>query len=530
MSHRLAIVPFLFAAVAQGAEPPIMFAPAVATSVPRVLSISHLKPAPLVDGLCLYHYQTSTTSPECQKYVDQAFGYYYSYVWMEAARSFETALTHDPKCALAWLGLSRSLEKWGRGDHTAALKKAHALIATCNQREKHLIQSRLQEKGIWPDTPPDERKKKAAQTLDDLLTLYDDDQEAWFARAQIADGNASVPYFKALLGINPLHPGANHELVHHYENIRRPLLGWPNAEGYMRSSPKIPHAFHMQAHLATRLGKWDGTSDNSVKAVRLEQEYHRTHAVEPKDDHQYSHHVEVCCLSLVHEGRYAEAKALRDEALKAKIDLPSVWFRILRGQNAAAGIEELAKKTRTRDKYQAAYMLATLALDRDDPAAARPHIDTLKAQRSSGRGKSSKDRQGNYGEVEGRWLCRTGSAEAGLKLLKRSVDQSKDNFAHHAWGNGAADMEVWGLEALRAGDAAQAEEALLEAIAHDSGSVRGLLGMASLCRVQGRTRAADRFMAQARETWSRANPADFEALAAAIDAAAKAVRSTTATR
>ena len=56
--------------------------------------------------------------------------------------------------------------------------------------------------------------------------------------------------------MNPLHPGANHELVHYFENIKRPALGWPHAENYIKSSPGIPHAYHMQAHLGTRIGKW----------------------------------------------------------------------------------------------------------------------------------------------------------------------------------------------------------------------------------------------------------------------------------
>ena len=53
---------------------------------------------------------------------------------------------------------------------------------------------------MWPNTPESDRKKKAIATLDELLTLHDDDEEGWFARAQIAEGpNAAVPYYKALL-------------------------------------------------------------------------------------------------------------------------------------------------------------------------------------------------------------------------------------------------------------------------------------------------------------------------------------------
>src|SRR5262249_44745081 len=145
---------------------------------------------------------------------------------------------------------------------------ARKLMPRANHREQLLIQARLQERGMWPNTPPDARKKNAQASLDELLTLYEDDQEGWFWRAQIADGsNAQAPIYKALLKVNPLHPGANHELVHFFEAIKRPALGWPYAEGYIKSSPGIPHAFHMQAHLAMRIGKWGPTTDWSARAV-----------------------------------------------------------------------------------------------------------------------------------------------------------------------------------------------------------------------------------------------------------------------
>ena len=73
-------------------------------------------PAVYVPDLCVYHYRVGTRSADCQRFVDQALGYYYSYVWIEAARSAETALRYDPECAYAWLVLHKGLEKWGQGD------------------------------------------------------------------------------------------------------------------------------------------------------------------------------------------------------------------------------------------------------------------------------------------------------------------------------------------------------------------------------------------------------------------------------
>src|SRR5579875_3649799 len=88
------------------------------------MPMTGLAPSKLVPELCLLRYRISTTSPECQEFFDQALGYFYSYVWMEAARSFETALQYDSECPLAWWGLSRALERWGKQNHTEALLTA----------------------------------------------------------------------------------------------------------------------------------------------------------------------------------------------------------------------------------------------------------------------------------------------------------------------------------------------------------------------------------------------------------------------
>src|SRR5262249_31590976 len=159
----------------------------------------------------------------------------------------------DPDCAMAWWGLSRALEHWN-GQYEKANKmaqKAYDLRDKASDREQLLILARMQEKGLLPGVGDAEARRKAAiATIDDLIPGYDDDAEAWYYRAQMAGGSglfggqaSSVPFYKALVRINPLHPGANHELLHFYENSRRPALGWVHAENYIKSSPGIPHPF-----------------------------------------------------------------------------------------------------------------------------------------------------------------------------------------------------------------------------------------------------------------------------------------------
>jgi hypothetical protein len=56
-----------------------------------------------------------------------------------------------------------------------------------------------------------------------------------------------------------------------------------------------------------------------------------------------------------------------------------------------------------------------------------------------------------------------------------------------------------------------AEEAFLEALAHDPGCVHGALGLQVLCERQGRTAEAHRYAEIARRCWRRAETADLNA-------------------
>jgi hypothetical protein len=133
-------------------------------------------------------------------------------------------------------------------------------------------------------------------------------------------------------------------------------------------------------------------------------------------------------------------------------------------------------------------------------------------------------------EVQGRLLCQTGNAEAGLKMLKKLVDGTKNDFFHHAWGNGAVYMEAWGVAALEGGVAADAEEAFQEALAHDAGSVRGALGLWALCDRLGRNDEAARYLKVAQRVWAKAAVKDFEAMKADMQVrATKIPRPTTIT-
>jgi Tfp pilus assembly protein PilF len=145
-----------------------------------------------------------------------------------------------------------------------------------------------------------------------------------------------------------------------------------------------------------------------------------------------------------------------------------------------------------------------------DKAAAEVAV-LQEAYQNQGKQRSDKNLEARLWETQGWLMCQQGNGDGGVKLLAKNVDKSKDNYQAHAWGHGAEHMERWGIGALQANKLDVAEEAFLEALAHDSGSVRGALGMQVVCERQGRTEEATRFAAVAQRCWHKADPGRLDA-------------------
>ena len=103
-------------------------------------------------------------------------------------------MTRALVAAAARRGLARAAEHpCGRGDVNKALLKAWELRDYASDREVRLIKASLQDHGLLPGVGNgEERRKKAIATIDEMLALYDDDEEAWYFRAQLSGGATST--------------------------------------------------------------------------------------------------------------------------------------------------------------------------------------------------------------------------------------------------------------------------------------------------------------------------------------------------
>ena len=161
------------------------------------------------------------------------------------------------------------------------------------------------------------------------------------------------------------------------------------------------------------------------------------------------------------------------------------------------------------DKVYASYLRALVYLKKGETDRAAPEVAVL--QQAYQNKKNDRRLEWRLWETQGLLLCQQpGGAGPGLKLLAKLVEKTKDDYSHHAWGNGSSYMEEWGIAALQAGKNDVAEEAFLEALAHDAGSARGALGLQVLCERQNRSEEAVRYAELARRFWRRAAPQALE--------------------
>src|SRR5262249_49118692 len=129
--------------------------------------------------------------------------------------------------------------------------------------------------------------------------------------------------------------------------------------------------------LATRLGRWDKTSDRSARAIALQRAYHKLMSVKPDQDHQYSHHLEILLVSLTHDGRFAEGRASEKEMRAAGYRRPQAGVRLHLAGRAWDEAAKLVEELRRRDKNTAGYLGALLYLRQGQAARALPEIEVL---------------------------------------------------------------------------------------------------------------------------------------------------------
>ena len=429
------------------------------------------RPVPLREGIGFAHEAATTTSDRAHAYCDQGLAYLHSYVWIEAARSFNQALRIDRNLAMAYLGLSYALGELGASEGAReASQRASALAGTVTEREQARIAVRSKQlaASAQPDNPT--LRAEYERELDRAVVRHPDDVELLLLRGHADDGahdshgmgggNGSIRFYERALALRPDYFPTHHYLAHAYENVGQMDRALDHAGVYARAAPAVPHAHHMHGHVLRRVDRMNEAIAEFRRADELEMAYFKSENIPPEYDWHYHHNLDLLGTAYEYVGQMRSAEPI----LRRSFDLRSIelsqelnekaWpmFLLARGRADEALAASRALVGRSAPLVQALGHLLTsrvlMALHRMDDATEEGDAG-LRQMRASGAvgGVLVPELQLTQGEL----LLRTGQAERGRAMFLDALAKVRAERGPDAWIQALFSLEAAGRIAREAG-------------------------------------------------------------------------------
>jgi tetratricopeptide (TPR) repeat protein len=430
------------------------------------------RPVTLRTGIGRAHDATSSKSTEAQAFYDQGLAYLHSYVWIEAARSFNQALRIDPGLALAHVGLSYAyIEVNKPTEARQAIERARALAPKGTAHERSHIDARALQ--MAAEEAPGDPARLAAyrKSLDSALAAFPDDVELILKRgmaespdpADRGQGSvpASIPFFERALKVSPNHLGARHYLAHAYENSGRVNEALTNAAAFAGQATAVPHAVHMHGHELRRAGRPVEALAQFEAADKLQRDYFAREKMGADLDWHHQHNLDLLSATYQYLGQMKKAEPL----VKQSFGLPSnllvqiinkrEWPAYLLARNRPAEALEAAKVLigHPNPLVQAAGHVETgfalLAMNRVPDAGAASNA-ALRALKSSPGGQDLVfiGLEALQGEVR----LRSGQQEQGRKMMLSAAQKWRSLPGPDAWSQSLFRLEGLARSARAAGD------------------------------------------------------------------------------
>ncbi len=283
------------------------------------------RPLPLRSGIGLAPEKVTTSSKDAQAYYDQGMAYLHSYVWIEAARSFNQALRLDPKMAMAYVGLSRAYS--GLTDPKAAreaVQKAQALKKRVAPWERARIDLRAQQLDAIADIDNKAKLEAYRKAIDAELAKRPKDIELLLIRGNAEENFASgrgqrglptaIAIYQRVLAASPENAAGHHYLIHTYEGMGDPEQAVKHGEVYARVTPSIAHAQHMYWHDLQKVNRNAEAVVQFEKAQKIEEAYYRKEKIDRRYDWHHIHNLDLMAISKAFLGQMADAEALMRQA------------------------------------------------------------------------------------------------------------------------------------------------------------------------------------------------------------------------
>ncbi|HMF94907.1 MAG TPA: hypothetical protein VKE96_11455 [Vicinamibacterales bacterium] len=420
-------------------------------------------------GIGVAHDAVKTSSAEAQKFYDQGLAYLHSYVWLEAARSFNQALRLDPALALAHAGLTIAYtELSAPAEARAALEHAQTLAAEGHGR-RHVELRALQ---MAAEAAPLDTSKLAAYraALDRALTEFPNDEELWLQRGQAETSDpaergqgsnaGSVRFYDKARSLAPTHFAAHHFLAHAYENSGVVAQALAEAAIYAKMAPEVPHARHMHGHSLRRTGRIEDAIAEFSAADALESAYLDAEKIPVEYDWHYQHNLDLLAASYQYDGRMKKAEELlkRSFALNSSLLVQEfntrAWpmFLVARGR-AAEAVDAAATLASHRSPVvsaagHVAAGHARLALEQFQAAADEANAALRAIRGAEGGGLVAVPLQA----LQGEFFLRTGQRDKGRTMLQDVAKKARALPGPDAWTQTLFTLEDIGRAAREVGD------------------------------------------------------------------------------
>jgi tetratricopeptide (TPR) repeat protein len=483
------------------------------------------RPVTLRTGIGRAHDDAETTNKDAQALYDQGLAYLHSYVWIEAARSFNAALKVDPKLALAQVGSSVAYVELNRpAEARRALDSARSMASSLSAHVRRHVDLRVLQMSA-EEAPADAGRLTAyRQALDAAVAAFPNDTELLLLRgmAESADpaergqGStaASATFYERVLKMEPGAFAAHHYLTHAYENAGRQAQALEHSAVYVKQVPGVPHARHMHGHNLRRAGRVFEAITEFEAADRLHREYIKREQIPAEYDWHFEHNLGLLATSLQYTGQMKRAEAL----LKAAFALPTGLLV------QAFNKREWPMFLRSRGRLQEADAAAQMLIANPHPVVqATGYIESgfvaLASKRFADAGAASNTalkllRTAPGGPVaanalltlQGEFNLRTAAREKGRATFEEVAKRLRAAPGPDAWSQAVFTLEAMARAARDVGDWDLAKRMARHLIDHDPTYAGGHYALGLVAEHDGEPSTARASFEQALAAWAKADP------------------------
>jgi tetratricopeptide (TPR) repeat protein len=498
---------------------------------------------PLFTDLGTLHHPIGTAVADAQKYFDQGMRLVFAFNHGEAIRAFTEATRLDPDCAICYWGIALA-----SGPHVnagmdsatgvqayAALQKAQQLAGKASEKERAYIEALAPRYAAVPPANRAALDSAFAKAMQKLAQRYPDDVDAqtlyaesmmdlrpwnyWQPDGQPYPGTAEVvQVLERVIAKEPNHPGACHYYIHAVEAVA-PAKALPCAERLAQTMPGAGHLVHMPAHIYIRVGRYNEAIESNIHAVHADETYIASEGptgVYPVG--YYPHNYHFMAFTQMMAGRGAQAAATA-KTLVSKVPVDIARAVPLVADMVAHEHVVLAKFGRWNEllalpvppaDVPSAYGLAQYARGVALAATGRPAEAGAALREVEKVAASLADQAKTVMDIAahalaGEIAARSGDLQGGIMHLRaaQKIEDSMLYFEPPSWPLPV--RPSLGAVLLKAGKAAEAEQAYREDLVRFPENGWALFGLAASLRAQGKTNEAAQADAQFQRAWSRAD-------------------------